>query len=70
MKRSRSISKNLESTQIKKEIKKGCSFSDFQNLELKGQVVYISYGQFLSIRNETTREERQRAIKNYYYNYK
>ena len=66
MKRSISISKNLEKTPIKK----GCSFNDFQNLELKGQVVYISYGQFLAIRKETTREERQRAIKNHYYNYK
>lgn len=69
MKRSISISKNLENTQ-KKGIKKGYSFNDFQDLELKGQVMYISYGQFLSIRKETTREERQRAIKNYYYNNK
>ena len=38
------------------------------NLNLNGDVKYISYGQFLSIRKETTREERQRAIKNYYYN--
>ena len=70
MKRSISISKNLENTQIEKAIKKGYSFNDFQDLVLKGQVVYISYGQFLSIRKETTREERQRAIKNYYYNNK
>lgn len=65
MKKSSSLSKNLENAQIKK----GCSFNDFQNLELKGCVKYLSFGQFLTIRKETTREERQRAIKNHYFNY-
>jgi len=64
--KSYSIPMNLENATLKK----GYSFNDFQDLELKGQVTYISYGQFLSNKKETTREERQRAIKNYYYNNK
>tara|TARA_B100000886_G_scaffold340067_1_gene307770 strand:- start:18606 stop:18785 length:180 start_codon:yes stop_codon:yes gene_type:complete len=50
-------------------IKKGKSFNDFQNLELKGKVKYLSYGEFLTLRKNTTREKRQIAIRNYYYNY-
>ena len=33
---------------IDNNIKKGKSFNDFQNLELKGKVKYIPYGEFLS----------------------
>ena len=51
------------------DIKKGKSFNDFQNLELKGKVKYLSYGEFLALRKNTTREKRQIAIRNYYYNY-
>lgn len=50
-------------------IKKGKSFNDFQNLELKGKVKYLPYGEFLSKKKETTRHIRQIAIRNYYYNY-
>tara|TARA_B100000035_G_scaffold308360_1_gene312897 strand:+ start:2682 stop:2861 length:180 start_codon:yes stop_codon:yes gene_type:complete len=51
------------------EIKKGRSFNDFQNLELKGKVKYLSYGEFVTLKKNTTREKRQIAIRNHYYNY-
>lgn len=50
-------------------IKKGKSFNDFQNLELKGKVKYLSYGEFVTLKKNTTREKRQIAIRNHYYNY-
>lgn len=66
MKKSNSISMNLENFQIIKYN----SFNDFHELELKGSVKYLSYGQFLAIKKETTKDERRRAIKNHYYNCK
>ena len=66
MKKSNSIPMNLENFQIIKYD----SFHDFHELELKGSVKYLSYGQFLTIKKETSRDERRRAIKNHYYNYK
>lgn len=54
---------------IDNNIKKGKSFNDFQNLELKGKVKYLPYGEFLCKKKETTRQIRQIAIRNYYYNY-
>lgn len=66
MKRNNSNVNNL----VNNNFLKGKSFSDFQNLELEGSVKYLSYGDYLEKNKNTTREQRQKAIKNYYYNCK
>lgn len=68
MKKSISLPCILEEEENK--IIKRQSFNDFFDLNLNGDVKYISYGQFLNIKKKTTREERQCAIKNHYYNKK
>jgi len=69
MKRSNSLPNYLD-IEYQQNIKKNKSFNNFCELDLKGCVKYLSYGQFLTVRKETTREERQKAIKNHYFNYK
>lgn len=58
-----SFETNIEKT---KKIK---SFNDFENLILNGTVKFLSYGEYLMKNLETTRVQRQRAIKNHYSNY-
>ena len=53
-----------------KEPKKVNSFNDFENLILNGSVNFLSYGTYLARNPNTTRIQRQRAIKNHYINYK
>ena len=51
-------------------IRKEKSFDNFNDLILKGDLKYMSYGQYLMENQDTTRIQRQRALKNHFYNYK
>lgn len=51
-------------------IKKAQSFDNFNNLLLKGNLKFISYGDYLLQNKNATKIERQRALKNHFYNYR
>ena len=53
-----------------KEPKKVNSFNDFEKLILNGSVNFLSYGTYLMKNPNTTKVQRQIAIKNHYSNYK
>lgn len=53
-----------------KEPKKVNSFNNFENLILNGSVSFLSYGTYLMKNQNTTKIQRQTAIKNHYRNYK
>ena len=67
MYKTKSLPSNLNCLEL--SIKKIKSFDNFNDLILKGQIKYISYGKYVNQNKNTTKKERQNALKNHFYNY-
>ena len=50
------------------KLKKNYSFNDYNKLLLKGKIYFLSYGNYLNNNKKRLKIDRQRAIKNFYYN--
>ena len=61
MYKTKSLPSNLNYLEL--SIKKVKSFDNFNDLILKGQIKYISYGKYVNQNKNTTKKERQNAFK-------
>ena len=68
MNKSKSLS-SLESLNNLK-LKKNYLFNNNNKLLLKGKIYFLSYGNYLNNNKKRLKIDRQRAIKNFYYNLK
>ena len=52
------------------KLKKNYSFNDYNKLLLKGKIYFLSYGNYLNNNKKRLKIDRQKRIKNFYYNLK